>query len=133
MRNNIDLQEDRDGELYDRLAVQLAELKWSPIESNLIVNGGSEMTVLGNMRNVLLTLRQEFSSQNGPSIILENEQKINFNQRFLLLEAEIEGLMRRKINYTVEGGSERGLDYSSFLNEKENQVVELEKKINNLE
>lgn len=91
------------------------------------------MTVLGNMRNVLLTLRQEFSSQNGPSIILENEQKINFNQRFLLLEAEIEGLMRRKINYTVEGGSERGLDYSSFLNEKENQVVELEKKINNLE
>jgi hypothetical protein len=52
-----------------------------------------------------------------------------------LLEGEISGLMKRKINFgtldSIEGG--RVLDYSNILNEKENQIVELEKKIQNLE
>lgn len=42
--------------------------------------------------------------------------------------------MKRRINYTVkEGESGRVLDYTGILNEKENQIVELEKKIQNLE
>ena len=42
--------------------------------------------------------------------------------------------MKRKINYTVkEGEAGRVLDYTGILNEKENQIVELEKKIQNLE
>lgn len=43
--------------------------------------------------------------------------------------------MKRKINYSVKDaqGGHRVLDYTILLNEKENQVVELEKKINNLE
>lgn len=40
--------------------------------------------------------------------------------------------MKRKINYTAQEG-ERVLDYTGLLNEKENQIVELEKKIQNLE
>jgi chromosome segregation ATPase len=43
--------------------------------------------------------------------------------------------MKRRINYSIkdqEGGT-RFLDYTNILNEKENQIVELEKKINNLE
>lgn len=91
------------------------------------------MATLKNIRNVLLTLQQEFSSQNGPSIILEAQQKTNFHQRLLLLEGEIEGLMKRRITFSAEGSEARCLDYSNLLNEKENQVVELEKKINNLE
>lgn len=45
----------------------------------------------------------------------------------ILLEGEIEGLMKRKINYTVKDtqGGHRTLDYTNLLNEKENQVVEL--------
>jgi hypothetical protein len=41
--------------------------------------------------------------------------------------------MKRKIEYggRVNDGS-RVLDYTGILNEKENQIVELEKKINNL-
>ena len=50
----------------------------------------------------------------------------------MLLEHELDGLLKRKINYSsVEGG--RNLDYTGLLNEKENQIVELEKKIQNLE
>ena len=46
----------------------------------------------------------------------------------------MEGLLKRSINYTVKDSKgERVLDYSSLLSEKENQVVELEKKIQNLE
>lgn len=53
----------------------------------------------------------------------------------ILLEQQIDGLLKRKINFSVkdqEGGS-RSLDYTGILNEKENQIVELEKKIQNLE
>lgn len=51
-----------------------------------------------------------------------------------MLEHEIDGLLKRKINYTVkEGESGRFLDYTGLLNEKENQIIELEKKIQNLE
>ena len=42
--------------------------------------------------------------------------------------------MKRKINYSVkDGDGSRFLDYTNLLNEKENQIIELEKKINNLE
>ena len=44
----------------------------------------------------------------------------------ILLEHELEGMMRRKINYgTRDETGERTLDYSNMLNEKENQIVEL--------
>jgi DNA repair exonuclease SbcCD ATPase subunit len=56
------------------------------------------------------------------------------DRRLFLLEHEIDGLLKRKINYTVkEGESGRFLDYTGLLNEKENQIIELEKKIQNLE
>lgn len=48
------------------------------------------------------------------------------------MEHELDGLLKRKINFTV-GEGERVLDYTGILNEKENQIVELEKKIQNLE
>lgn len=43
--------------------------------------------------------------------------------------------MKRKINFSSrdEKGGTRIMDYTGILNEKETQIVELEKKINNLE
>lgn len=47
----------------------------------------------------------------------------------------MEGLLRRRIDYSTKDHvtGERTLDYSNLLNEKEVQIVELEKKIENLE
>lgn len=47
----------------------------------------------------------------------------------------MEGLLRRRIEYSTGNAEtgERVLDYSNLLNEKENEIVELQKKINNLE
>lgn len=44
-------------------------------------------------------------------------------------------MLRRKINFSLNDadGGKRLLDYSGILNEKENNIVELEKKIQNLE
>lgn len=83
------------------------------------------MVTLRNMRDVLLTLQQEFSSHSGPKIILESEKKNDLNKRLLLLEGEIDGLMKRRIEYSSDANGERCLDYSGLLNEKENQIVQL--------
>ena len=37
----IDLQQDQEGELYDQIALQESQLRWSSIESDVILNGGS--------------------------------------------------------------------------------------------
>ena len=65
-------------------------------------------------------------------MVIAGDRREAFDRRFLLLEHEIDGLLRRKINYSAKEG-ERSLDYTGLLNEKENQIVELEKKIQNLE
>lgn len=50
------------------------------------------------------------------------------------MEHEIEGLMKKKINYTsVDQEGTRFLDYTTMLNEKENEIIGLSKKIENLE
>jgi helix-turn-helix protein len=41
--------------------------------------------------------------------------------------------MKRRVNATTADSTGRVLDYSLLMNEKENQIVELEKKIQNLE
>jgi len=80
----------------------------------------------------LLSLQTEFL-QDGNKFILTGDQKDEFNKRLMLLENEIEGLMKRKINASSGEINGRSLDLSTILNEKENQIVELEKKIQNLE
>lgn len=67
--------------------------------------------------------------------MFDSQRKDDFAKRLLLLESEVDGLLKRRINYTAgdQVSGERTLDYSGILNEKENQLVELEKKINNLE
>lgn len=52
-----------------------------------------------------------------------------------MLEKEIEGMMKKKIDFTVKDihGGSRTLDYMSVLNQKENEIITLSKKIENLE
>lgn len=64
---------------------------------------------------------------------MSGDQKEDFNKRLLLLEGEIDGLMKRKVNASTADSTGRVLDYDLLMNEKENQLVELEKKIQNLE
>lgn len=100
---------------------------------NIILSGSSDIGVLRNLKNVLFSLQNEFLQDSGSKIVLTGSQKDEFNKRLILLEGEIEGLMKRKINASSFDSTGRVLDYTLILNEKENQIVELEKKIQNLE
>lgn len=52
----------------------------------------------------------------------------------LLLEHEIDGLLKRKINFTSKDtDGTRFLDYTTMLSEKENEIVGLHRKIGQLE
>ena len=52
----------------------------------------------------------------------------------ILLEHEIDGLLKRKIHFTSADNQNgtRFLDYTVMLNDKENEIVGLNKKIENL-
>jgi hypothetical protein len=70
-------------------------------------------------------LKNTYFTTGGISI--KGEKRDELDRRFLLIEHEIDGLLRRRIEYSgkdYEGGS-RTLDFTNLLNEKENQIVEL--------
>ena len=85
------------------------------------------------MRDYLLTLHESY--ENDPELKkLPGTKKKEFEERLLLLEHQIEGLMKKKINYTsVDEKGTRFLDYTTMLNEKENEIIALNKKIENYE
>jgi hypothetical protein len=85
------------------------------------------------MKGVLLDLIDEFRVGNS-RVIIDGDRKNSYEKRLLLLEHQFDGLMKQKLIFEApdrEGGT-RKLDYAVLLNEKENQIVELEKKVQNL-
>jgi hypothetical protein len=75
---------------------------------------------LARYKDYLLSLKGTYESD--PEIKrLPGTSKLHYEQRLQLLENEIDGLMKKKINYTsqdVQGT--RFLDYTTILHEKEN-------------
>lgn len=124
---------DLNGEGLDLAAEGSARLSWGETTDRIVISGSSDVTLLSSVRGALLRLKEDlFSSQEA--FVFGGDKRELFERRLLLIEHEIDGLLKRRINYTVkEGESGRVLDYTGILNEKENQIVELEKKIQNLE
>jgi hypothetical protein len=50
--------------------------------------------------------------------VFTGQKQSEFEKRLLLLESEIQGLLKRKIDYVPRGESDRVLDYTGILNEK---------------
>jgi len=98
----------------------------------MIISGYTDVDKLKNLKNILLTLQGSWL-QEGNRFVMQGDQKEDFNKRLLLLEGELDGLMKRRVNASTADSTGRVLDYDLLMNEKENQLVELEKKIQNLE
>jgi hypothetical protein len=121
-------------EPQDIEAESKASLQWSNPDTNVVIKGSSDYSLLQGLRNAILTLRQDFFVNQGPTISIFGEKRDDLDRRLLLVEHEIEGLLKRDILYSLKAADgTRSLDYTNLLNEKENQIVELEKKIENLE
>ena len=98
----------------------------------MVVTGYSDVDNLKNLKNILLTLQGSWL-QEGNRFVMSGDQREDFSKRLLLLEGELDGLLKRRVNFSTGDSSGRVLDYDLLMNEKENQLVELEKKIQNLE
>ena len=121
--SGADLQAERD-----------AFLRYATSGDALVISGTSDYGLLQALKDAISKLKTDYFSKSG-SVVIKNEERGDFDRRFLLFEHELDGLLRRRIEYSgkdFEGGT-RNLDFTNLLNEKENQIVELEKKIQNLE
>ena len=98
----------------------------------MVISGFADVDHLKNLKNILLTLQGSWL-QEGNRFVMNGDQREDFNKRLLLLEGELDGLMKRRVNASTADSTGRVLDYDLLMNEKENQLVELEKKIQNLE
>lgn len=109
-------------------------LKYATSGDAVVVSGSSDYGTIAALRDAILKLKTDFFSRTG-AVTIKTEERVDLDRRFLLFEHELDGLLRRRIEYSAkdfEGGT-RNLDFTGLLNEKENQIVELEKKIQNLE
>ena len=99
-----------------------------------IINGGSNVSILSDFKGSISRLWEDFFS-GKTGVQLQTDVKDQLQKRLLLLEHEVDGLLKRRIQFNVKdnSGGSRVLDYTGLLNEKETQLVELEKKIQNLE
>ena len=124
---------DLNGEGLDFAGEAAAFLAWTEPSERVVISGSSDVTQLTTIRGALLKLKEEFFT-GSDSIVIEGHKKELFERRMFMLEHEMDGILRRRINFSVkEGDNTRVLDYTNLLNEKETQIVELEKKIQNLE
>jgi hypothetical protein len=101
---------------------------------SVVISGNNDYAILAALKDAISKLQTDFFSRSG-SVTIQSEERVDLDRRFLLFEHELDGLLRRRIEYSAkdyEGGT-RNLDFTTLLNEKENQIVELEKKIQNLE
>lgn len=110
-----------------------SHLSWteSPHKTLTVVNG-SDVEEISQYKSILQSLKYDFEDAHPAAS--DGTKRENLEKRLILLEHEIDGLLKRKINFTSKDSSgTRFLDYTTILNEKENEIITLHKKIDNLE
>lgn len=82
-----------------------------------MIRGASDFALLRGFKNALLALRADFAGDQR-NVIVDVNQREDFNRRLLLLEHEIEGLLKRRINFSLKDseGGHRTMDYTNLLN-----------------
>ena len=78
--------------------------------------GDHDVVDLARFKDYLLSLRASFE-HDAETTQLPGTHKKQFEERLLLLEHEIEGLLKKKINFTsVDATGTRFLDYTTLIN-----------------
>ena len=114
------VRRDFEGETFDIEGEGAARLKWVGPTTDVVVSGSSDYAQLNALKNALLLLKQDFFA--SPSHIhIQGEKRDDLDRRLILLEHEIDGLLRRRIEFSVkDANGSRNLDLTNLLNEKEN-------------
>ena len=95
-----------------------SELLWtSSPESALHLNSGSDVEDLSRYKNILAALQNDLHASHENDFSTAGKE--NLEQRLLMLEHEIDGLLKRKITFTSkDSAGTRFLDYTTLINEK---------------
>jgi hypothetical protein len=124
-----------EGQNSELSAESAAYLRWaSELNNSTVISGSSDYSRLAALKSAILELRSHYFNPNS-GLSVQGEGRDELDRRFLLIEHDLDGLLRRRIEYSAkdqQGGS-RNLDFTTLLNEKEVYIVELEKRIENLE
>lgn len=94
-------RQDLNGTGIDINAERSAVLAWEASQENIIISGGSDFTTLTGLRGAILKLKEDFFNVNS-GVVIAGDRREAFDRRFLLLEHEIDGLLKRKIHYTAK-------------------------------
>jgi hypothetical protein len=124
--------EAREGEYNADISAYLRYA--SELNNSIVISGSSEYSKIASLKDAILELKSNyFNPNNGLSV--QGEARDELDRRFLLIEHELDGLLRRRIQYSTKDqqGGERYIDFTQLLNEKETKIIELEKRIQNLE
>ena len=92
-------------------------MKYSSQPNQVVVSGSNDYAILNSLRNAIIQLKTDFFSRSN-AIAIKSEEKVEFEQRFIHFEHELDGLLRRRIEYSAkdfEGGT-RNLDFTTLLN-----------------
>ena len=104
-----DQQIDLEGEVQ-------ANLAWGVNDAHIIVKGSSDYSLINSLKNAVLLLKQDFFSTSGPQISIFGEKRDDLDRRLLLIEHELDGLLKRDILYNTKTSLGRSLDYTNLLN-----------------
>ena len=106
----------------------------SELNNGFVISGSSDLAKISSLKNAILELRSNYYNSNW-GLSVQGENRDELDRRFLLIEHELDGLLRRNLEFSYKDkeGTARNIDFTSLLNDKETEIVELTKRIENLE
>lgn len=106
LTTGADLQAERD-----------AFLRYATSGDAIVISGTSDYGILAALKDAILKLKTDYFSRTG-AVSFKADERADLDKRFLLFEHELDGLLRRRIEYSAkdfEGGT-RNLDFTNLLN-----------------
>ena len=71
-------------------------LRYANSSDKVVLSGSNDYGIISALKNSLVSLKSDYFSSSG-NITIESDRKIELDRRFILLENEIDGLLRRRI------------------------------------
>ena len=91
-----------EGQKAELSAESEAYLRWaSELNNSVVISGSSDYSRLAALKNAILELRSHYFNPNS-GLSVQGESRDELDRRFLLIEHDLDGLLRRRIEYSAK-------------------------------